>query len=191
MSGVAKAKIARFWSRVQKTPNCWNWTGALNRGYGSFLFFRKRYSAHRFAFEQIIGKVRNGLILDHLCRNRKCVRPDHLEPVTNLENLLRGEGVGALNLRKTHCKNGHQFAGVNLIITLGRTGRKERRCKICSLSSAIVRYRRNRANDRPRQLVYSRKYYWKNRSSVLLQKKEYDRRKSQEKLRTSEGLYAG
>ena len=73
--------------------------------------------AHRYAYEELVGPIPEGLQLDHLCRNRSCVNPDHLEPVTCRENLRRGETLNAANLAKTHCPAGHPYAGENLSIT--------------------------------------------------------------------------
>lgn len=77
-----------FWSKVDKSGDCWNWTAALSKGgYG---FFWNCY-AHRVAYTEQFGSVGGDVELDHLCRNRKCVRPDHLEPVSRRENLMRSE----------------------------------------------------------------------------------------------------
>lgn len=76
---------------VDKTESCWNWTGALTTaGYGSLTKNYQRMYAHRWSYEQHVGPIPEGLALDHLCRNRSCVNPDHLEPVTIGENVRRG-----------------------------------------------------------------------------------------------------
>ncbi|WP_433705830.1 HNH endonuclease signature motif containing protein [Paraburkholderia sacchari] len=81
----------RFWSHVVKTESCWVWVAGLKEdGYGSFRANEKSVIAHRWYWERINGPVEDGMELDHLCRNPACVRPDHLEPVTHQENVLRG-----------------------------------------------------------------------------------------------------
>lgn len=87
----------RFWEKVDKTPSCWLWTGAISggTGYGSFATMlgrneRKGVGAHRWAYEALVGPIPEGLVLDHLCAVRRCVRPEHLEPVTIGENNRRG-----------------------------------------------------------------------------------------------------
>lgn len=92
----------RFWSKVLVGDDCWGWTGALkDNGYGEFGSGRKTARgspevvyAHRYAYESLVGPVPEGLELDHLCRNRACVRPDHMEPVKHKENCRRAHGKG-------------------------------------------------------------------------------------------------
>jgi len=100
----------RFWSKVEKTDGCWIWiAGIRTDGYGEFHPIRtKTVMAHRFSYELIKGNIPAGLTLDHLCRNRPCVNPDHLEPVTLTENVLRGAGIPANYARSTHCSKGHE-----------------------------------------------------------------------------------
>ena len=97
----------RFWEKVERSLGCWLWTGALFQasGYGQF----SHTSAHRVGYELQVGPIPEGFTIDHLCRNRACVRGDHLEAVTMKENLLRGNGWSGRNVRKTHCKWGHPF----------------------------------------------------------------------------------
>jgi hypothetical protein len=105
----------RFDRMVEKGDDCWSWTGALDPyGYGRFNLRRKTVLAHRFSYERFVGAIPVGLELDHLCRNRRCVNPSHLEPVTGHENVLRSESPSALNARKTHCFRGHALSGDNL-----------------------------------------------------------------------------
>ena len=82
----------RFWSYATPEQNsgCWLWLGATtDNGYGSFWADGRSHRAHRFAYAQFVGPIPSGLTLDHLCRNRICVNPKHLEPVTDRENILR------------------------------------------------------------------------------------------------------
>ena len=95
----------RFFQKVKKTDNCWIWTAQKTKGYGRFHQNSKvgDVMAHRFSYELEKGKIPDGLYLDHLCRNRGCVNPKHLEPVTNKENILRGNGLCAKNAKKKYC----------------------------------------------------------------------------------------
>src|SRR5690606_14050374 len=104
----------RFWKKVEPTGFCWKWTGGLNPGgYGRFSVGGRCVAAHRFAYEALVGPIPEGLVLDHLCRNRACVNPDHTEPVTDRVNTLRGFGPSALNARATRCSEGHEFTDEN------------------------------------------------------------------------------
>jgi len=100
--------------RRDEGTGCWLWTGALDTsGYGIFTHLDTNVGAHRWSYQHHIGPVPEGLVLDHLCRVRHCVNPDHLEPVTNRENILRGEGLAAANAAKTHCPQGHPYDEAN------------------------------------------------------------------------------
>lgn len=118
----------RFWYRVNKDgPNgCWVWTGTrLQRGgYGVLLIKGKSTRAHRYAYQLLRGPIPDGLQIDHLCRNRLCVNPDHLEAVTLVTNVLRGNSVAAIKKRMTQCKLGH-----NAWVLRG--AKQRRRCAIC------------------------------------------------------------
>lgn len=120
----------RLLARVVVEPNgCWRWTGALNPGgYGRITVEGRTRPAHRIAYELLIGPIPEGLSIDHLCRTPACVNPEHMEPVPIRENILRGNNPPATNARKTHCKNGHPFAGENLV--LRPDGHRE--CQTCA-----------------------------------------------------------
>lgn len=101
---------------VDEVSGCWNWTASRNaNGYGRLHFGAsgKMQLAHRLAYELLVGPIPDGLVLDHLCRNRSCINPDHLEPVTDRVNILRGEGWAARAARQTHCPSGHPYDEVN------------------------------------------------------------------------------
>lgn len=119
----------RFWAKVHKTPTCWNWTGASNRGYGYIGLGpgKGQDVAHRVAYRLLVGPIPDGLTIDHLCRNRGCVNPDHMEPVTTKVNVLRGVGRTARQARQTHCKRGHPFDLFNTYYN----NRGNRSCKAC------------------------------------------------------------
>jgi hypothetical protein len=114
----------RFWSNVKKTPTCWVWLGKpTTYGYGQFSVRRKNYRAHRYAWMLLRGAIPDGLVIDHVCRNRLCVNPNHLELVTSVENVMRGIGPSAVNSRKTHCALEHPIPDAE--------NGKERECPKC------------------------------------------------------------
>lgn len=141
----------RFWPKVNKAGpvpanrpdlgECWEWTGAQqSNGYGYFYAVRTRAHsdrrlAHRMAWELSGGNLTAGLVLDHLCRNRLCVNPAHLELTTDQINIRRGESPAARRARQTHCKRGHELSAENVYVDpLGR-----RICKPCRRSRAEER----------------------------------------------------
>ena len=135
---MGKSQEQRFWEKVEKTDACWVWTATLhNNGYGYMTFAGKNQPAHRISYTLIVGTIPAGLVIDHLCRNRACVNPAHLEPVTRKENLARGEGKGARALRDGICINGHARTPQNL-----RTKRDGTTCcKVCQLEQQARRRR--------------------------------------------------
>jgi len=99
---------ARFWAKVELNGDtgCWEWTAALRDGYGRFWLAPRVQAAHRVAYQWLVGPIADGLHLDHLCRNTRCVNPAHLEPVTQRENLMRG--VSGEVWRSGLCARGHR-----------------------------------------------------------------------------------
>lgn len=130
----------KFWSKVapgcgepEESPYatargpCWKWTGAVSsQGYGVLEISGQQKLAHRVSLQ--IHGVELGQETDHLCRNRLCVNPEHLEPVTRRENTARGRGKASSAIRNNTCKRGHPLSGDNLSIR----GGKYRRCRTCA-----------------------------------------------------------
>lgn len=93
---------------INSDTNCWEWQRTTsNLGYARFFYDHRLGYGHRYAWESAHGPIPQGLTLDHLCRNRRCVNPDHLETVTLKENLLRGDTPTARAALRTHCHQGH------------------------------------------------------------------------------------
>lgn len=132
---MTDADSVRFEAKVLRTDGCWWWIGSTRRGYGAFWIGGRVMRSHRVAYEASRGPIPPGLTLDHLCKNPACVNPDHLEPVTQYENVMRGDSFSAAKARQTHCIRGHEMSGDNL--RLKRNGARE--CKECC---------RNRSRER-------------------------------------------
>ena len=106
---------------------CWEWAASKDRyGYGKFSIKSVHERAHRVAYELIEGPIPASLQLDHLCRNRSCINPAHLEPVAPSENVMRGQSFAALNAIKTHCPAGHEYTSENTY-----RWRNARHCRTC------------------------------------------------------------
>jgi HNH endonuclease len=136
----------RFWMKVERNQNgCWIWKGHIDHGgYGTFRVRsgpRGMEKAHRFSWMNIHGPIEQGLTVDHLCRNRRCVNPAHMEIVTRGENTLRGVSGSAQNARKTHCKRGHLLSEENIYPR--KDGR--RACRICRKLQPDTRVRKRQA----------------------------------------------
>lgn len=129
---------------IDPTSGCWNWKLYVNaEGYGSICVNKKHWAAHRFSYVTFKKNIPKGLVIDHLCRNTSCVNPDHLEPVTNKENIMRGNGICVINARKTHCKRGHAFTKQN---TLHKNGNlNHRTCRACASSLYDKKYQKEYA----------------------------------------------
>lgn len=121
-------EVQKFWSRVQQQGDCWVWTGTLDgTGYGVFCHAGKRFRSHRYSYELMVAEIPAGLVIDHLCRNRACCNPWHLEPVTEQVNIIRGIGPTAINAAKTECPQGHAYSPDNVYVD--RSG--YRYCRQC------------------------------------------------------------
>jgi len=128
-----------------ETP-CWLWQGYVDKrtGYPYMTVESKSWRSHRWFYEQLVGPIPEGLTLDHLCRVRHCVNPDHMDPCPAGENAMRGNNWSAKNARKTHCVNGHEFTEEN---TYRRIGSNHRVCRTC------CRDRSRRARERKRDAL--------------------------------------
>lgn len=123
------AYLERFLARIDKTTGapCWLWNGAhIGTGYPETWNGTRPLLAHRVAHELWNGPVPDGFEVDHLCRNTRCLNPEHLEAVEPVVNNLRSRSAAAVNARKTHCVNGHEFTPENTIDYGGN-----RRCRAC------------------------------------------------------------
>ncbi len=122
----------RFWGKVVEKGTCWEWTGGRNQhGYGRHRIggrAGRKLSAHRLAYAEMVSEIPEGLDFDHLCRNRSCVNPAHLEPVSTRENVLRSTNFIARRAAQTHCLRGHPLSGTNLLVC-SDGGRRCRACK--------------------------------------------------------------
>jgi hypothetical protein len=140
---ITEEDIARFWAKVAlpDARGCLVWTGpGSGTGYGKFRRFRRSVFAHRFAYMALVGPIADGLVLDHLCRNRACVRPDHLDAVTQRVNVLRGESPAACHAVATHCPAGHAYNKVNTLVSK----RGSRLCRACHRDKERSRRAANR-----------------------------------------------
>lgn len=123
--------LERFLKKIKKTGKCWEWLGFIGKcGYGYFSINRKLITAHRAAYIFFKGDAKKGLVVDHLCRNKSCVNPKHLELVTYSVNALRGVNVGKHNGLKKHCPKGHPYSGSNVKYR-PRGKYIERACRTC------------------------------------------------------------
>jgi hypothetical protein len=127
----------RFWAQVEITEGCWLWSAYVDpSGYGKFTaVVGVSVYAHRWSYEFLVGPIPDGLVIDHLCRVRNCVNPDHLEPVTSAENTRRGIHPRRF---KINCLRGHPLSGDNVLVSGGT-----RYCRTC------IRLRKREQRGRP------------------------------------------
>jgi len=133
--------VERLLRRVEiASTGCWEWTGRIHpsTGYGYLDILQVPRRAHRLMYEELVGPIPNGLDLDHLCRVRCCVNPDHLEPVTRGENTRRGL-AGAQTAKRmaaiSHCPQGHPYDETNTYVGVQKSGHVNRRCRACHRES--------------------------------------------------------
>lgn len=127
---------------------CWLWDGLVDpKGYGRAYVNGKTHAVHRFVYEHYRGPIPPGLQIDHLCRVRCCVNPDHLEPVTSEVNTKRGIGPTALNTVKTHCPHGHPYTPENVYSPPQNGGRQ---CRICKRNGHLRWNVKRRAREAQR-----------------------------------------
>lgn len=135
---------------VGEGDECWEWRGSMYRdGYGRWRAGGRSRAAHIVSWESVFGPVPEGLDLDHLCRNRGCVRPSHLEPVTRQVNLLRGRTIAAAHAAKTHCPKGHPYSEENTYRCRGI-----RQCRTCRAAVSRKRARARRGELRASEELF-------------------------------------
>lgn len=142
---LSEDQIVRFWSQVDRSgtqshPHCWPWVNGKTQGYGVMHVGTRAIKAHRISYTLLVGEIPPHLELDHLCRNRACCNPAHLEPVSHQENMLRGETITRRFRERTQCGQGHPLSGPNL----SRRANGSRRCLTCHAAS-MARARAKRA----------------------------------------------
>lgn len=125
---ISENSKRKFETKFQKTDSCWVWTDHVTKnGYGKIRFDYKDYYAHRLSYFLYKGPILKNLQIDHLCRNRRCVNPKHLEMVTQKINLMRGNGQCAKNAKKTHCPQNHEYKPENTYVDK----KGSRHCRMC------------------------------------------------------------
>lgn len=129
---IKNIDVNRFLSKISASDNCWTWLGTPTKtGYGRFKNKGEMYYAHRVSYSIFNGEIKKDLVIDHICKNRLCVNPEHLRQVTISQNVKENSNApSAINREKTTCIRGHLLSGENLRYENGKQGIK-RICKIC------------------------------------------------------------
>lgn len=149
-------QLKHFWENVLFTTLCWEWLGwETNSGYAQFRIGIKKYLVHRISYEMYKGIIPKYYEVDHLCKNKKCVNPDHLESVEGKENNRRSNSKSSINSKKTNCNNGHEFTIQNTYVT--KQGHRE--CIICmkKLNKEYEKNNRESINKNSLKNYYKRK----------------------------------
>ncbi len=138
--GLSAKEVIEWYTVVDEVTGCWEWQAFKHKGYGKVGFEGKCWRAHRLAYVAWVGPIPEDLVLDHfVCDNCGCANPEHVRPVTHLENSLRSDtSLGAVNTAKTHCPYGHPYAGANL----AKNG-SQRACRVCKVKRSTAINRRN------------------------------------------------
>ena len=167
--------ISRFWAKVDKTDTCWNWTAYSDAsGYGQFRHGSRLMQAHRYSYLNFVGDLIEGLVVDHLCSNRKCVNPSHLEQVTQKQNVMRARS------KVTHCPSGHEYDAIR------KNGKYSARyCKTCH-ATAKAKYKQK---NREKTLEQSKEYYQDNKEQIKESKKEYYQNNKEKILKQKKEYY--
>lgn len=133
-----EARLDKYTERSEE--GCWEWAGAVNnRGYGVMTISKSIYYTHRVSYTRHNGPIPTGRVLDHLCRNPRCLNPEHLEPVSDRVNMLRGYSTAAVAQRRETCLHGHLYAEHGRVYDDGR-----RHCLACARNQSAERRARNR-----------------------------------------------
>jgi len=138
----------KFLSKViAKEKDCWRWSGFINNyGYGEMIINGKSYRTHRISFSIFNGELIDGMVIDHICKNKSCINPDHLRQVTQKFNCLDNSSSPlAENSRKTHCKNGHELTEDNIY--------KKKNWRCCLACKKIDHIRHNQKLKEKRRIA--------------------------------------